>query len=264
MENDTEKHEKESEWIKTGITGFDALLDKGIPQGRNILVTGGPGTGKTLFCLQTIYNAAKEGRPGLYITFEESSDRLWEYMEKFGWGDKEELQEELPLTIKDQNPFRLAAKIKASQKEKSVGVTPGEGMKTPSIIRGEITSLLREDIEPQMIVVDSLTALSAAFIERSEVYRGYLERLVEYIGESGATSFLVNETQEGTWETYPKAGVEEFLADGVILMHNIRQKSTRLRAIEILKLRGTGHERKAVPLSITDRGIKVFPSQEIF
>lgn len=113
-------------------------------------------------------------------------------------------------------------------------------------------------------MVDSLTALSNAFIEKDEVYRGYLERLVEYIGESAATSFLVNETQEGTWEGYPKAGVEEFLADGVILMHNIRQKSSRLRAVEIMKLRGAGHERKAVPLSITDKGIKIFPDQEIF
>lgn len=142
-------NEEESEWVKTGISGFDALLDKGIPKGRNMLITGGPGTGKTIFCLQSIFNLAKEGRPGLFITFEESSDRLWEYMEKFGWGNEEELREELPLTIKDQNPFRLARKIRASQKEKSGGVTPWEGYtKGPGIIRGTIPELIGKTWSP--------------------------------------------------------------------------------------------------------------------
>lgn len=64
------------EWIKTGIPGFDELFNRGIPKGKNILIAGGPGTGKTIFCLQTLYNAVRKGRDCLYITFEESPANL--------------------------------------------------------------------------------------------------------------------------------------------------------------------------------------------
>ena len=57
---DTKKAQRAEEFVKTGIVGFDALLDQGIPKSTSVLVAVGTGTGKTIFCLQTLCNAAKK------------------------------------------------------------------------------------------------------------------------------------------------------------------------------------------------------------
>ena len=72
-------------FVKTGIEGFDKLMEKGIPRSASILVAGGAGSGKTIFCMQTLFNAAKKGEKCLYLSFEESEERLKEHMTDFGW-----------------------------------------------------------------------------------------------------------------------------------------------------------------------------------
>ena len=63
---------------------------------------------------------------------------------------------------------------------------------------------------------------------------------------------------------YSSRGTEEFLADGVIVLYAIKQGNMRENAIEVLKLRGTKHQKKIVALKITDKGIEVYPEQEVF
>src|SRR3989338_5019893 len=87
-----EKHIKK-EFIKTGISGFDELFEKGIPKGTATLLCGGPGPGKTIFGLQALYNAAKNGEKCIYMTFEENEDKLRQHMGDFGWSP-EELEKE--------------------------------------------------------------------------------------------------------------------------------------------------------------------------
>jgi circadian clock protein KaiC len=116
-EKNAEKPEKKQrnvgpEWIKTGIPGFDELLAKGIPRGANILIAGGPGTGKTIFCLQTLYNLALRGHTCLYVTFEESPERLESHMREFGW-DVEAVKRTGSFTIKRTDPFRIARSVEA-------------------------------------------------------------------------------------------------------------------------------------------------------
>jgi len=72
-------------FIKTGVTGFDNLITRGIPRGSSVLLCGGAGTGKTIFGLQTLNYAANNGEKCLYMSFEESEDRLREHMKDFGW-----------------------------------------------------------------------------------------------------------------------------------------------------------------------------------
>ena len=92
------------DWIKTGVPGFDSLLEMGIPRGTANLITGGPGSGKTIFCLQTLNYAATHGKKCLYMTFEESPERLRNHMHDFGW-DPEELEEKGLLVIRRYDPF---------------------------------------------------------------------------------------------------------------------------------------------------------------
>ena len=80
----------ETNLIKTGVPGFDELIEKGgMPKGISILVSGGPGSGKTTFCLHTLNYGASNGEKCIYLSFEESSERLKGHMKNFGWNPDE-------------------------------------------------------------------------------------------------------------------------------------------------------------------------------
>ena len=70
----------------TGIAGFDEITAGGLPRGRTTLLTGGPGSGKTLFCLQSLVHGAQNcNEPGIFVAFEENSQRIVANAEGFGW-----------------------------------------------------------------------------------------------------------------------------------------------------------------------------------
>ncbi len=87
--------------------------------------------------------------------------------------------------------------------------------------------------------------------------------MFRFFEKIGATSFLITETEQIP-KIFSKTGVEEFLADGVVVMYNLKHKNVRENAIEILKLRGAGHQKKIVALQITPKGIVIYPGQEVF
>lgn len=256
-----------SEYIKIGVPGFDDLLEKGIPKGTNILVAGGPGTGKTIFCLQTLYNAAREGHDCLYATFEEAPRRLRQHMAEFGW-DVEKVEEKSnlwklaigkagkrgSLFIRKLDPLQIARSVEGLL-EKTAGRL--------SIKMEGIPELVPAALTPYMIVLDSLSALESAFTGKPGSYRIYIEQLFRLFEKIGATTFLITEIEEVPLR-YSRTGVEEFLADGVFVLYNTKIRGLRVQAIEILKLRGAKHERKIAPMQITSQGITVFPSETIY
>jgi len=257
----------EPEWIKLGIPGFNDLIERGIPRGANVLVSGGPGTGKTIFCMQSLYHAAREGHDCLYITFEEAPKRLWRHMERFGWKVREvaEKDDGLLLKVGDAekggsilirmlDPFRITRAVEGLV-ERAAGRISIE-------LKG-IPDLIPSGMKPYLIAIDSLSALESAFINKPEGYRIYVEQIFRAFERAGATTFLITEIEE-TPVRYSRSGVEEFLADGVIVLYNVKVKGHRVQGIEILKMRGAKHERRIVPMQITPEGIKVFPSETIF
>lgn len=71
--------------IKSGIPGLDALIQGGFPECSSVLVTGGPGTGKSILGLQFIVYGALNNEPGIYLMFDENKDKLFYQAEQFGW-----------------------------------------------------------------------------------------------------------------------------------------------------------------------------------
>lgn len=247
-----EKKEITENQTLTGISGLDDLFDKGMPKGASALVCGGPGSGKTIFCLQTLYYAAKNGEKCLYMTFEESPERLREHMKDFGW-DPEPLEKSGNLLIKRISPLDVTRQIDAMMEQ----------------LKGELLIDLKPLIiptkfKPDRIAIDSLSAIASAFYGKEETYRLYIEQLFRLLEESGATSFLISETPDPTTQL-TTSGVEEFLADGVFVLYNLRHGNVRENAIEILKMRGAGFKKRIAAMQIVPRqGIIVYPEQEVF
>ena len=236
------------QWLKTGVPGFDDLLERGVPKGSAILIAGGAGSGKTIFCLQSLNYAANKGEKCLYISFEESERNLKKHMQDFGW-DPIDLEKKGLLKIRRVDAFSVSRSVEALLAKAKGELTIGlEG----------IIGMFPGHFKPDRIVLDSLSALAAAFTKGEETYRIYIEQLFRYFEKSGATSFLISETEQLPTR-FSETGVEEFLADGVIVLYNIRRGNIRENAIEILKLRGAKHQKKIVAMQITNKGIVVYP-----
>jgi KaiC/GvpD/RAD55 family RecA-like ATPase len=124
--------------------------------------------------------------------------------------------------------------------------------------------LLPDDFRPDIIVVDSLTAIASAFSGKEGTYRLYIEQLFRFFEQQGVNTFLISETEQNP-SIYSPTGVEEFLADGVIVLYNIRKGSVRETGLEVLKMRGTKHKKKIVAMQIIEgKGVEIYPEQEVF
>jgi RecA-superfamily ATPases implicated in signal transduction len=246
--------------METGIEGFDQLMDKGsssgIPKGSSILVEGGPGSGKTIFCLQNAANRIKKGENVLFMSFEEPPHRLVQHMNDFGWEVDEYLQND-QLRIKRYSALDIARSVEAllseAKRELLIDVKP---------------MLLPDDFEPDFVVIDSLTSIASAFSGEESRFRIYMEQLFRYLEQENITTFLIRETPTPTHIGEGAGGNEEavsFLSDGIIAIYNaIHPSGERERGIEIVKMRGGDFESGITEMEIRDgEGIVVRSEENI-
>ncbi|KYK22635.1 hypothetical protein AYK25_02430 [Thermoplasmatales archaeon SM1-50] len=246
--------------VKTGIPGFDDLFECGIPKGSSVIIAGGTGSGKTNFCLQVLAHHASHGKKCYFMGFEESEQHLLDHMNDFGW-DPEGLISSGNLKIKRFLTSEIYYYDKKGGSDIQVMMTKEVD---PLLMELEPLSIADSvGFKPDFIVLDSLTAIASTFQGKEQSYRFYVERLFRFFEKIGATTFLVTETQQIP-EVFSPTGVEEFLADGVIVIYNIRRQNIRENAIEVLKMRGAKHQKKIVAMSITSKGIVVNPNKEVY
>lgn len=239
--------------LKSHIPGFDELFSEGgIPRRNSILVAGGTGTGKSTFCRQICYNLVSQEKHCMYVSFEESIEKIEKSMRGFGWDAKKYIDLGY-LLIQKVNPLDILR-----MKFGSVG---GSGSATELSYKIK-PLIIPKDFNPEVIVVDSLTAVISASISKEKNYRIYLQQLFSFFEETGATSFLITET-EPMPTRFSDTGIEEFLADGILVMYNIQRGDQRENALEILKMRYSNHQKKVFAMEITDQGIKVYPDRRV-
>ena len=199
-----------------------------------MLVAGAPGTGKTSLGMQFLYNGAtKYGEPGLSITFEEFPQRIYRDALSFGW-DFPALEEEGKLKVLFTSPEVLQQDIIRDQ--------------------GLVGEMIAE-IGARRVVVDSISHLQ----DTGQDYRQFREGvygLVNALKRESLTSLLTREVRE---MEAVGSGVEEFVADGVIVLSRSYIRNTNMRFIEVLKSRGSAHIPIPSLYSITDHGLVVVP-----
>jgi hemerythrin-like metal-binding protein len=238
-------------YTHTGVPGFDELFSNGIPKGSAVIIAGGAGSGKTIMCLQTLMYHCSRGHKCFYMSFEESEARLLQHMEDFGWPAKTYAKKGL-LKVKRYSPFEITRSVDAMlAKEKGELLIDLDPVIIPI------------GFKPEFIALDSLTAIASAFVSKEDTYRIYIEQLFRFLEKMNATSLLITETKQIP-EIFSQTGVEEFLADGVVVLYNFKVGDVREKAIEVLKMRGEKHKRKIVAMQITENGVIVYPEQEVF
>jgi len=239
--------------LKTNIPGFDALfVNGGLPAGSAVMIAGGPGTGKSTFCRQICYNRISEGKRCMYVSFEENKEKIMKSMKTFGWDIKEYI---------DNGQFLIQIINPLDVLRMKFGSLGGSGSATE--LSSKIKPLvIPKDFHPEVIVVDSLSAIIAASITKEKNYRIYLQQLFSFFEETGATSLLIAET-DPLPTRFSDSGIEEFLADGIIVLYNVQKQQGRVNAVEVLKMRYGQHIKKIVQMNITNTGIVVNPEQPI-
>jgi circadian clock protein KaiC len=251
--------EKREEYLATGVPGLDKLFSHGIPKGSSILVAGGAGVGKTTLCLQILMNAAKKDETCYYMGFKESNKKILQNMTKFGWNPKNMIDSG-NLKVKRF----LTSEIYYDDRKNDEDI---EAMMTrdidPLLMELEPFTIADEKgFKPDIIVLDSLSALSSTFRGKEQSYRFYVERLFRFFDQIGSTTFLITETVQVP-EIFSPSGVEEFLADGVFVMYSSKKKGGRTFGLEVLKMRGEEHQRKIVEYSITKKGVVIEPDKTL-
>jgi KaiC/GvpD/RAD55 family RecA-like ATPase len=227
------------EKIKTGVFGLDDVLDGGIPRNQLLLVTGTSGTGKTILCSQFLYNGAKKyNEPGVYLSFEEPAETIKENMLSFGW-NLEELEKMGKFAFIKYDPYRIDE------------------------VFNILDSTIRE-IGAKRVVVDSISALGLHVKDKTELRR-MIYNLSIILRKLNCTTMLVSEIVHGTEPRLSRYGVEEFVADSVIVLYYERLDSVFNRSMQVWKLRGSKHSERLHPYMIDPtKGIVISSGEDAY
>jgi len=224
----------------TGIPGFDEITRGGLPSGRASLVCGSAGAGKTLFAMEFLVRGATIfNEPGVFMSFEESSEELATNVASLGF-DLNQLTEEKKLVL--DYVFIERSEIEETGEYDLEGLFLRLGHAIDSI-------------GAKRVVLDTLEALFSA-LPNEAIIRAELRRLFRWLKEKGVTALITCERGEGRLTRY---GLEEYVADCVILLDNRVQNQISTRRMRIVKYRGTSHGTNEYPFLIDEKGFSVLP-----
>ena len=221
---------------KTGVPGLDDILYGGIPQNNLVVISGDPGSGKTCLCMEYLYSGAvKYNEPGIYISLEESAEELISFAELFDWDVKSLVKKGLISLI-------------------TIELYDFDKLK--NTIEDEVSR-----IGAKRLVIDPGVVFRLYF-ERELDARKRILSLGRMLKRIGCTALITNEISLD--KSSSLFGLEEYVADGVILLYHTKLEDRFIRSIGILKMRGTKISEKLHPIRITNEGIKVLAKQELF
>jgi circadian clock protein KaiC len=232
--------EKSLEKTPTGITGLDEITYGGLPKSRPTLVCGSAGSGKTLLAMEfLIEGARKYGEPGVFMAFEETEEELVKNFASLGF-DLDGLEAENKLIVDYVH-------IDKSEYEET-GEYDLEGL----FIR---LGLAIDSIGAKRVALDTLEVLFSGF-QNEAILRSELRRLFSWLKDKGVTAIATGERGESSLTKY---GLEEYVADCVILLDNRMEEQIATRRLRIIKYRGSKHGTNEYPFLIEEDGISVMP-----
>jgi KaiC/GvpD/RAD55 family RecA-like ATPase len=217
------------ERISSGIPGLDKLIQGGFIKGSVNLISGPTGTGKSIFGLQYLWHGLQNGENGVYISLEQEPIDIFGDVKDFGWNftpyikNKKCIMEYLPIWRLEDLTISVLEKIRS--------------------------------INAKRFVLDTLSLVCSKLEE--EQIRSEITEFLKDLRRSGATSLLLSEIAEGS-KGLSMFGIEEFIADGIIILHYLESVSgLSPRSLIIRKMRRTNHGTDVYPLEINKKGISL-------
>lgn len=228
--------------VETGIPGFDHVTMGGLPRRRATVLAGQAGSAKTVFAAQFLAEGVQRGEPGVFVTLEEPAEDLRANFATLGWdvaaweasGDWA-FVDASPLVREDGTVSEYDLSVLAAQIGHAVDRTGAE-----------------------RLAVDSLNSVLG--LDDPDVTRQHLRGLIADLRAMGLTVILTVETHGDPGTTLSGHGIEEFVADSVVLLRNIREEKARRRTVEVLKMRGSMHRKGDYPFTVLPgMGVVVLP-----
>ncbi|WP_238392107.1 KaiC domain-containing protein [Halorussus amylolyticus] len=242
-EFDEEEFESAIPRIDIGIEGLDSMIQGGVPERSLITTVGSAGTGKTTFGLQFLHEALEAGESAVFITLEESRDRIVNTATEKGWAF-DEYEADGRLAVIDLDPIEMANSLTS--------------------IRNDLPRLV-EEFGASRLVLDSVSLLEMMYDDRA-TRRNEVYDFTKSLKRAGVTTMLTSEASEDSAYA-SRHGIIEYLVDAVFILRYIRAgddfRETRL-AVEIQKIRDANHSREIKPYAITNEGISVYRQANIF
>jgi len=214
--------------ISTGVPKLDSLLEGGLLKNSVTMITGGTGTGKSIFCLQFLWEGLQKGEPCVYLSLEEDAEDIKADARQFGW-DLDKYEKKGLFRIMFHDPFE-----------------------------SDVSSVLVNQIEytkAKRLVVDSVSMLGLYMKDKATV-RKQLGKLMKSVKNTGCTSIITSEIVEDS-KALSRFGVEEFVVDGVIIMNYLGIGGETNRSMQIRKMRRTQHGKDIYPFKISEKGIEL-------
>lgn len=234
--------------LKTHIPGFDLISHGGLPKARTTLLSGTAGSAKSVFAAQFLAEGIRRaGESGVFVTFEEAPEDIRRNMLGLGF-------DIAAWEARGQWAF-----VDASPRPGEASVVSGEYDFGALLARIEYAA---RKVGAKRLSMDSLGAVFIQFGDQS-VVRAELFRIASALKALGVTSIMTAERVE-EYGDIARFGVEEFVADNVIVLRNSLEEEKRRRTVEILKFRGSQHQKGEYPFTILPgEGVVVIPLSAI-
>ncbi len=226
------------EKIPTGIEGFDQITMGGLPKGRTTLIMGEPGSGKTVFALQTLVNGARlYNEPGIFVALEENSRQIVNNAATFGWDIS---------FLEKSNLFFLDAKI-------APDIVMSGDFELAGMLAG--IKVKAKQMGAKRIVFDGIDVLLTLLNDpvKERVQLNYLQH---WLSESGLTGIITGKMEHGNAMT-GRYGFMQFMVDCSILFHHRIVERISLREMRVAKYRGSGFAENEFSMCISSSGIEL-------
>lgn len=230
--------------VPSGIRGLDEITGGGLPKGRTSLICGGPGAGKTLLGLEFLVRGALQfNEPGVCLAFEETAEELTTNMSSLGY--------DLSALVRDKKLVIDYVQLDRKFIEET-GEYDLEGLLIR--LRHAINS-----VKAKRVLMDTIELLFLGLTDEGMV-RSELRRLFHWLKEAGVTAVI---TAEAGTDTLTRYGLEEYVADCVIVLDHRVNEQISTRRLRIVKYRGSAHGTNEYPFLLDKDGIEVVPITSI-
>jgi circadian clock protein KaiC len=227
-----EKQVPLNERTTTGITGLDKMIEGGLIKGSSTLISGGSGTGKTIMGLQFAVACALKGEPVVFVAFEEEPQIIKNNALTFGW-DIEKFENKGLFKIIPCSAHQMDINENAISIKKQI-----------------------EEISAQHVVIDNINGFRFSVGDGDKLSE-HVNVLSKYFRSKNITSIFINEVPELMGSTTISGDGTTFILDNIILLRYIEMESEMKKAISVLKMRGSNHDKEIRELVITKKGIEV-------